>query len=235
MRHQGNAVPASAVLCKCPTCGRSFGISPSDLHDQNFCSRPCYWQWHRVERPCLACGRVRRASLSAARRGAGRFCNRACFVEWNQRQATERLATRFWSRVLCVIATHCWEWQGSRRPNGYGQVSIPGRPGQPDIASRVAWRLERGPIPAGLFVCHRCDNPPCVNPAHLFLGTGAENSLDMVAKDRVSRHAAKLTRPQVEEIRQRYAAGGALQLDLAAEFGVGPKAVSKIVNRDRWR
>jgi hypothetical protein len=134
-----------------------------------------------------------------------------------------------------MIDTHCWEWQASRRISGYGQLTLPGRPGKPVIASRVAWQLTHGVIDKGLFVCHRCDNPPCVNPAHLFLGSSGENSRDMVAKDRVTRNSAKLTRVAVEEIRERYAAGRTHQLDLAAEFGVGAKAISKIITRQRWR
>ncbi len=73
------------------------------------------------------------------------------------------------------------EWQGSRDAMGYGRISVNG---QPILTHRVAWELINGPIPNGLYVCHRCDNPPCVTVIHLFLGTNSENQLDSVAKGR---------------------------------------------------
>lgn len=79
----------------------------------------------------------------------------------------------------------CWEWMGARTPLGYGQLSAGhGRP--PLYAHRIAYELRHGPIPSRRFICHRCDNPPCVNPAHLFLGDARANHADMTAKGRGS-------------------------------------------------
>lgn len=86
---------------------------------------------------------------------------------------------KFWARV--ARSDGCWLWTGGTGPRGYGVVRYQGAAFR---AHRLAWILTHGPIPEGLFVCHHCDNPPCCNPAHLFLGTGADNMRDMANKRR---------------------------------------------------
>lgn len=110
-------------------------------------------------------------------------------------------------------------------------------------AHRLSWELVNGPIPKGIAVCHVCDNPPCVNPAHLFLGTQAENVSDMVAKGRARggppsgelHPKAKLTREAVVAIRARYSAGGISLQSLADEHGVSKKTVLNVVKGRIWR
>lgn len=90
---------------------------------------------------------------------------------------------RFWEKVL--ITEDCWEWQGQSLPHGYGQFRVGTRATDPkEYTHRLAWSWANGPIPAGHNVLHRCDNPRCVRPAHLFLGTQADNVADMDAKGR---------------------------------------------------
>ncbi len=90
------------------------------------------------------------------------------------------VATRFWCQVADT-EKGCWEWLGVRNPNGYGSFSFRK---SPFIAHRMAYLLEHGKLPEKLFVCHQCDNPGCVNPAHLFIGTASDNVQDMLAKGR---------------------------------------------------
>lgn len=117
----------------------------------------------------------------------------------------------------------CQEWTGFRFKNGYGRV------GHRGYAHRAAWENANGPIPAGLEVMHLCDNPPCVNVAHLRVGTHAENMADMRSKGRSGGtfqvgHNAKLSGTDVREIRRRHAAGESGPR-LAREFGVNRKTV----------
>ena len=143
----------------------------------------------------------------------------------------ERLRHHGWD----VTSSGCWEWRGARGVLGYGQLAVGGS--RPETASRVAYEAWVGPIGPGMAVCHRCDNPPCINPEHLFLGERAVNNSDMRAKNRHAHGetspSAKLTDAQVTEIRERYAAGAVLQRELAAEFGVCCPTISMIINRTR--
>lgn len=94
------------------------------------------------------------------------------------------LAKRFWPKVDASGGDNsCWTWRASKHTNGYGQIGSGGR-GRPLLSHRVSWQLTNGDIPAGMVVCHKCDNPLCCNPAHLFLGTQADNLKDMTDKGR---------------------------------------------------
>ena len=154
----------------------------------------------------------------------------------------------FWSKV--DRSGECWVWTGYRLKSGYGSLHI--RPRRL-LAHRYSWELANGPIPAGQYVCHTCDNPPCVRPDHLFLGTSHDNHADMLAKGRgatgdrngsrrkphrlphgEAHWATPLTADDVRAIRRRYAAGE-YGKDLAVEYGVGRTAISHIVNRIVWR
>lgn len=98
------------------------------------------------------------------------------------------LIERFWKYIGIVSLGGCLVWSGLRNDKGYGLIQDRSR-GKLLKAHRVAWELANGPIPAGLMVLHRCDHPWCVDVAHLFLGTAADNSADMVAKGRQARGA----------------------------------------------
>jgi hypothetical protein len=142
-------------------------------------------------------------------------------------------------RRVEVMPNGCWEWTGGRNRNGYGKLKIAAKE---RLAHRVAYEAANGPIPPGLFVCHSCDNPPCVNPAHLWLGTPADNTADMVRKKRYfnwrglrsgeDNPKAKLSNADVLEIRQLR--GLETQRSLGRRFGVGADVVCRIQKGLAW-
>jgi hypothetical protein len=154
------------------------------------------------------------------------------------------LVERFWAKVLRTDdANGCWLWQGATR-TGYGMIRDKTRSWSP-FAHRLSYEFAHGPIPDGLVVCHRCDNPLCVRPTHLFLGTHADNFRDMVNKRRQSGHLppryvgadhpiAKLSDEAVREIRRRYA-DGEPKHRIANSFNVSDTTISHIVKRLTWR
>lgn len=137
----------------------------------------------------------------------------------------------------------CWEWNGPYDKDGYGVIK---RLGKTYRAHRVSFDIHKGKIPVGLMILHSCDNPKCVNPAHLSPGTAKDNSDDMIRKGRKAvvrgaealrgaRNASsKLTSLEVLRIRYR-AAQGESQAALAREFNVSDAAISNIIRRVSWR
>lgn len=130
----------------------------------------------------------------------------------------------------------CWEFTGYRS-NGYGQVGT--GPGTIELAHRVVYRELVGPIGDGMLVCHRCDNPPCVRPDHLFQGTITDNNRDASAKFRLhvgeADGAAKLTADIVRTIRQRHIDEGTGPCALGRSFGVNEATIRDILAGRTWR
>lgn len=145
---------------------------------------------------------------------------------------------------LVVAESGCWEWTGYRNREGYAMASSGGS--RTELVHRIVYRLCVGDLPTGVCVCHRCDNPPCVNPAHLFLGTHRDNMRDAATKQRLrprdsrgeKNPGAKLTEDDVRQIRAKAAAGEGtpgIQMQLANEFGVSTKTIALIIKRVTWK
>jgi hypothetical protein len=185
-----------------------------------------------------------------------RQCLSCAITERNKKRyaalhTEENRRAKFWSQVdKSGGPDACWLWTGPRfHKVSYGRFLWNCNS---YIASRVAYELTYGPLPPDLNACHKCDNPPCCNPAHLFPGTNAENQADKKRKgrgahgerngththpDRVvrgERHRdAKLTEADILEIR-RLGKAGMRQIDIAARFHIGQTHVSRILRRESW-
>ena len=146
---------------------------------------------------------------------------------------TERDKKRFWDRV--DTSGKCWNWKAGKNSLGYGKISIDAKV---FYVHRLAYSLVHGNIPDGMGVCHHCDNPGCVNPKHLFLGTQSDNLLDASAKNRLpqgeNKWGSKLAENDIHEIRRLYSLGIKQPL-LAKMWKICQPQVSKIVQRIQWR
>lgn len=157
---------------------------------------------------------------------------------------TQSWIQRFWAKVHRTDT--CWVWTGGNNGFGHGRFW---RLGRLEGSHRVSYELCVGPIPQGMQVLHHCDNPKCVRPEHLFIGTAADNIHDMLAKGRgvqmtkpealshpgEQHPGAKVSQKQVAEIRKRYAAGGVNQTALGREFDLSQTQISNIVRQKQWR
>lgn len=157
-----------------------------------------------------------------------------------RRPDTRTREERFWDYV--DKSGECWLWtRATSHPKGRPDHSygVFGHDKTQTPAHRFAYEITYGPIPKGLLVCHTCDNPLCVRPEHLFLGTPAENSADMVRKNRQSQGAAhrtraKLTPDQVVEIARLCQSSGYTQKQIAKMYGVHARSVTAIATGEAW-
>lgn len=129
----------------------------------------------------------------------------------------------------------CWEWQGMKSERGYGRVKIEGKR---ISAHRIAYMLCYGAFDDNLYVCHRCDNPSCCNPNHLFLATTQENTADKIFKNRQIKgtqvNTSKFTEKDIKIIRELGKQGQSTST-IARQYGVTPKAIRDIVLRLTWK
>lgn len=181
--------PTEAKIVKpCENCGKKVTRYKNDQrgYAHTFCSLKCYDPFRRRGKPqwvCTGCGKT----FERSGKPEGRpYCSTDCVYKHAATEDT--LLKRFWKRVQKTDS--CWIWTGTKLWNGYGSLSLGRARGfsidQKHYAHRVSWLIHNGEIPDGIFVCHRCDNPICVRPDHLFLGTPLDNMRDMISKGRAS-------------------------------------------------
>jgi hypothetical protein len=190
-----------------------------------------------IRKSCDHCAKDFMARYQSNQGQHQRFCSRQCYDDSGaKRYSPEEAVEAFWRRV--DKAPHpkgCWVWTGYCQKFGHGWM------GERGLAHRFAYELEVGPVPKGKCVLHRCDNPPCCNPAHLFLGDRVANNKDAFKKRRHafgerSRHA-KLTEAQAQAIRAEYwyRDGRSNCKELAAKYGVSHITIGALVAGRTWR
>lgn len=129
---------------------------------------------------------------------------------------------RFWRHVKRGDKDECWEWSGSRTPHGYGRLSVNGNL---EYAHRLSWTFVNGSIPEETHILHKCDNPPCVNPNHLYAGTHQDNMKDRNVRGRVG----KLSHDEVREIREKYKPSIYGYVKLGREYNVSTSTIRNII------
>jgi len=184
-----------------------------------------------VVRECL------RSDCANTVNGRAKYCSRRCAMLDRPRAP---LYERFWSKV--IKGDGCWLWTGAHGPDGRGQIQVKSGDTRLTSATRVSWMLHYGPVPRELSVLHKCDNPPCVNPDHLFLGTAKDNIRDCILKGRFrhlvprrgeSNNNAKLTIDRAIQVRHAFAAGATVSA-LSRRFGIARSTVRSVVHGETW-
>lgn len=264
--------------CVCLQCGTPFHGEPRAIAigRSKYCSPACYHQYRKgkpiknrikpagsplEQVPCACgCGQFFTPKKCHGRPGYTRYIlghSRRGIPNTHWRSIRTPLIDRFWKKVEKTAS--CWLWKGAPLRSGHGVINSGGSEGRSIGAHRVSWELHNGPIPEGMCVLHNCpggDNPACVNPAHLFLGTSVDNAKDMFAKGRqadphyrqsgrerwalahpgalagANGSGVKLTAEQVAIIRTR---NGEPSRNVARDYGVTHDTILRIWQGKTWR
>lgn len=157
-----------------------------------------------------------------------KYCGRECSLEAIHNGLKIPLAERFWVHVAKAGPDDCWEWQRRKDRRGYGLIG--GDKRETLQAHRVAYEFEVAPIPDGLVIRHKCDNPACCNPAHLETGTQADNIMDMMKRNRCA--AVKVPNETVLQVHADFIAGMSCQ-EIAEKYGISRYTAKSLVRRGR--
>lgn len=158
----------------------------------------------------------------------------------NRSNIDEKIIQRFWSKVDIKDKDSCWEWLDGKNENGYGRITVNGKVFN---AHRLSYMIEHKLefIPESMCICHRCDNPGCVSPHHLFMGTKTDNTYDMVNKGRNNcgrgedHGRTNLHNEDIIFIRENYANGIMTVKDLSNKFSIGVDGIRRIINGQMWK
>ena len=239
------ALKRSGGRCEAPGCDSKAIIR---IHGHHVCNKHYQRQraYHSFDLParnrsrdvtCSVCGNRfdRGYAINARRASRPQYCSAECQKNGWHQTALQRLADRFWAKVNKGARSECWEWTGRLSGSGYAMFDWQGRP---NIGSRIAYELHYGTDPGELFVCHSCDNPRCVNPHHLWLGTHADNMADCVQKGRAGNAGLRgsqignsiLTERDVHDILKSDLGNKAL----AQKYGVTSTTIYQVRKRKNW-
>ena len=191
-----------------------------------------------VQRQCAWCARPFWTRAFLIRQGQGRFCTQRCAKAHRSEQTDkdESILARLEKYTIRRGDDECWSWTAFKH-RGYGRLRI--KTGAAEGAHRISYRLRVGPIPDGMTVLHRCDNPECTNPRHLFLGTNIDNNLDRDRKGRAAKGEkagkAKLTTEAVLIIRAMHPLTAERVGELSERFGVQRQTIHAVAARETWR
>lgn len=249
-RHRTRGLAVLIRIAPCRRSGTLESVGPALLEAAGAVVEPVWrhdtMTLHYPKR-CSKCGATKPTSKfqrDKTHKDGFRSRCRACTLGHDE--PPDPASFRFWKHVLVVDGDGCWEWLASKDVGGYGAFTCEGKSWK---AHRFSWVMENGPIPEGLVVCHRCDNPGCVRPSHMFIGTVADNNHDRDAKGRTARGdtcepalrprgsrcgTAKLTEQQVVEIRRLGSARMKRQA-IADMFNVSIATIERVLARTCWK
>lgn len=210
----------------CKRCGKKFSIhqSQAKVGEGVYCSMECHFP--KREKVTCICGQQFDPKPSLTKNGGGLYCSKKCFHANKRRKPPEE---RFWKQVK--KGDGCWIWTAARNNKGYGRFGV--IPGKGIQAHRYSFELHKGEIKDGLFVLHKCDNPACVNPDHLFVGTNQDNRDDMCNKGRQSSKLTKMNKEKILKIRSLN--GKMNNTKIAAKFGTTKEYIGEIMRRKVWK
>lgn len=231
------------IEMNCVECQKPFNIYKSELKKcksaGKYCSKACQSKRSKITK-CVVCNSEYKIYDCEEKRGR-KYCSQKCAgkITYKKKKCFVRDSPqeRFFKNISEKNHPNgCWIWDGLVNDALYGRMIILKK----EIgAHRYAWELYNGEIAAGLIVCHKCDNPSCVNPDHLFLGTHKDNTFDMIEKGRGpnfkgEKHPGhKLNNKQVKEIKNKLLLGEK-QADLAREYKISPMTISNIKLKKQW-